>query len=151
MEEIKCDICNKSFKTQESLNQHFQMSHSNEKKAKTNIKKYFIFSALIIAAILISYTFYVRAQNPGKYDDFAQCLTEKGAIIYGNDYCQYTAKQLNFFGKSEKYLSYVRCSENEQLCDEKGITTTPTWEINGKMYSQVQTFEKLSAITGCEI
>ena len=152
MEEIKCEICNKKFKTSESLAQHKQASHANEKKVgKINTKKYFILAALIIAVILISYTFYARANKPGAYDDFAKCLTEKGVVIYGNDFCQYTNKQVNMFGNSKKYLNYVKCAENEALCDSKGVDITPTWEINGKMYEQVQGLDKLVLLSGCEI
>jgi len=48
-------------------------------------------------------------------------------------------------------LNYVKCIENEELCDSKGVKTTPTWEINGTMYEGVQSFEKLSEISGCSI
>ena len=86
-----------------------------------------------------------------KYDDFVDCLNEKGAVIYGNDYCSYTTNQLGFFGKSKEGLNYVKCVNNEELCNSKGVSITPTWEIGGKTYSGVQTFEKLSSITGCNI
>jgi len=71
--------------------------------------------------------------------------------MYGNDFCQYTTKQLNLFGKSKKDLNYVKCIENKELCDSKGIKITPTWEINGSFYQQVQSFEKLSELSGCKI
>ena len=90
-------------------------------------------------------------KKPGSYDSFAKCLSEKGAVIYGNDFCQYTNKQLNYFGNSKKYLNYVKCIDNKELGDSKAIKVTPTWEINGQMYEQVQTFEKLSAVSGCEL
>ena len=128
------------------------MKHSvKEKKVKINKKKYVIFSLLILIIFFSSITFYSYEKRPGEYNDFAKCLTEKGAIIYGNDYCQYTNIQLNFFGKSKEYLNYIKCADNERLCNEKGVKTTPTWEINEKMYEQVQTFETLSSITGCKI
>ena len=150
--EYICDICNRNFNSEESLRQHSLMKHSvEEKKAKINPKKYFIFIAVILIIILLSLSVFNYIKKPGKYDDFAKCLTEKGAVIYGNDYCQYTNKQLNFFGKSEEYLNYIRCSENQKLCDDKNIKITPTWEINGKMYEQVQSFETLSAISGCKV
>ena len=96
-------------------------------------------------------TFYVRSQKPGQYDEFAKCLTEKGAVIYGNDFCQYTAKELNWFGNSEKYLNYVKCVNNKELCDSKGVKITPTWEIEGKTYEGVQGIEKLAELSGCKI
>lgn len=147
--EIECNTCNRKFGSEESLKQHNQAVHSSITKEKKNLKKHFLIVALVAAFVLLSYTVYVRAQRPGQYNDFAKCLTEKGAVIYGNDFCSYTAKQLNFFGKSKEYLDYVKCIDNQELCDSKGVRTTPTWEIDGKMHEQVQTFETLAALTGC--
>lgn len=131
------------------------MKHSGKEAespvTKRNTRKYAIIIILLISLLVFSYTIYSYSKRPGKYDDFASCLTEKGAIIYGNDFCQYTNKQLNFFGNSDKYLKYVKCIENEELCRSKGVTVTPAWEIDGKMYQQVQTFERLSQLTGCKI
>ena len=152
--EIKCNVCNKHFQTQESLEQHNQMKHSVPEKKKISYKKIFIITSivLIIALSALSVNSFIKnSKTPGEYDDFAKCLTEKGAVIYGNDYCQYTIKQLNFFGKSKKYLNYVKCIDNEELCNKKGVETTPTWEINGKMYPQVQTFEALAGFSGCVV
>ena len=151
--EYKCVSCNKSFSSEESLKQHNQSKHSlTEKTSKNAISKrnlvFLLLALIVIFSILTIYSYY---KKPGKYDSFAKCLSEKGVTVYGNDFCSYTMKQLGYFGKSKKYLNYIRCSENEQLCDEKGIKITPTWEINGKMYEQVQTFERLSELSGCSI
>lgn len=153
MPEFECSICKRNFQTEESLNQHnaAKHSHENRKKKPVNYRGYVIFSLVIIIIILLPLTVYSYMKKPGQYDEFAQCLTSTGAVIYGNDFCQYTAKQLNFFGKSKKYLNYIRCAENQELCDEKKISITPTWQINGEMYEQVQTLEKLSLLSGCEI
>jgi len=148
MAEIKCNTCNRNFGSEESLKQHSQASHLNVKEEK-NIRKYVLFSVLFVSLLLFSYTVYVKAQKPGEYDEFAKCLTEKEVVVYGNDFCSYTTKQLNFFGKSKEYLNYVKCIDNEELCDSKNIQTTPTWEINGTMHEEVQDFEKLSKISGC--
>ena len=149
--EYKCNLCNLNFNSENSLNQHNSMKHTHQKKRKINFKKYFIGGAIILTVILIALSINTQIKKPGQYDDFAKCLTEKGAIIYGNDYCSYTVKQLNFFGKSQKHLNYIKCTENEQLCNEKNIKTTPTWEITGDMHSGVQTFEALSAYSGCGV
>lgn len=156
MEEIMCKFCSKNFNSQESLAQHIKAKHdlSEEKRGQTNknkIRKYGIVLILAAAIVIFAYTFYVGAQSPGRYDELAKCLTEKGVVVYGNDFCQYTAKQLNYFGKSKQYLNYVKCSENETLCNEKGVRVTPTWEIKGQTYPQVQTFERLSQLSGCKI
>ena len=150
--ENKCNLCNRSFSSEESLKQHNSSKHPiEEKKGKINLRKYFILTIIAVIVIFSSFTVYSYMKKPGQYDDFAKCLTEKGAVMYGNDFCSYTARQLTFFGKSRKYLNYVKCIDNKKLCDEKGIEITPTWEIDGKMYEQTQNFEQLSALTGCEI
>lgn len=153
MAEFKCHQCNKNFSSNESLSQHVQMKHGGEVKAtgKKNSKKYIIIFILIVSIALIAATFYIRAQKPGQYDEFAKCLNEKQVVIYGNDFCQYTTRELNFFGNSDKYLNYVKCIENKEICDSKGVKITPTWEINGKMYEGVQSLEKLSELSGCKL
>ena len=149
--EYRCNICNKNFEEEESLKQHNLSKHVDKKPKKRNFKKYFIFMAIVLIIILSVLSISSYLKKPGAYDGFAKCLTEKGAVVYGNDYCSYTAKQLNFFGKSKEHLNYIKCIENEALCDSKEVKITPTWEINGKSYSGVQTFETLSGVTGCEI
>ena len=150
--EFKCNICNRKFNSEESLEQHNKSKHSiEERKDNKKVKKYVLIAVLLIAIGLISYTFYFKSQKPGEYDNFARCLTEKGAVIYGNDFCQYTNKQLNDFGKSDKYLKYVKCADNKELCDSKNVKITPTWEINKEMYEGIQSYDRLSQLSGCEI
>ena len=151
---FECKICSKKFDTNESLEQHIKAKHvagEVKNENKRNTKKYFLLGVFLLVIILFVAAFYVRGLRPGKYDDFAKCLTDKGAVIYGNDFCSYTNQQRNGFGKSKKYLNYVKCIDNEELCNSKGVKITPTWEINGQMYEGVQNFEKLAALTRCEI
>ena len=151
--EYKCEECNRNFGSEESFRQHNTMKHASYKKEKSkiNFKKYFIFAAIIVIVVLLVLSINGLMKKPGQYDDFVNCLNEKGAIVYGNDYCSYTIQQLNYFGKSKEALNYVKCVDNEVLCNSKGVSITPTWEINGETYSGVQTFEKLSSVTGCKI
>ena len=149
--EYRCENCNKNFSSEESFRQHNLAKHTNEKPKKINFKKYFIFIAIILIIVLLGLSIVSSSKKPGKYDDFAKCLTINGAVVYGNDYCSYTVKQLNYFGKSKEFLNYVKCADNEALCNSKGVSITPTWEINGTMHQQVQTFEALSRISGCEL
>ena len=147
-----CEVCNRNFDSPEALNQHAQAKHTQSHGTKKiNIRKYAIFSLIILILIFSVASVYSYMKKPGSNDSFAKCISEKGAVIYGNDFCQYTNKQLNYFGNSKKYLNYVKCIDNKELCDSKAIKVTPTWEINGQMYEQVQTFEKLSAVSRCEL
>src|SRR3989338_6855129 len=97
---------------------------------------------LIIGGIGFSY---VNSKKPGPLDDFAKCLTEKGAVMYGASWCQYTAAQKGMLGKSMKFIDYRDFSENPE------VKVTPTWFINGEKYERTQSLDRLAAVTGCAI
>jgi hypothetical protein len=104
---------------------------------------------IIILTVVFVVNARVAAQQPGMYDSFAQCLTEKGVVVYGAlATCKYTQAQANMFGNSFKYLDYRDYREYEGL---PRITITPTWLIDDQRYERVQSFERLSALTGCPV
>lgn len=113
---------------------------------------------IIASAILIigASMLLVRSNNtPGKYDDFAKCLTEKGAEFYGAFWCPHCRSQKGLFGKSVEYINYIECSTpdgNSQLsqCTEKGIEGYPTWIFSdGSRENGEVPLEKLAEKTGC--
>lgn len=75
-----------------------------------------------IAVLSAGYFIYSNSKKPGKYDQFAQCLEEKGAVFYGAFWCPHCQAQKALFGKSAKKLPYVECalykSEENQLKDK---------------------------------
>ncbi len=111
-----------------------------EKEKKIKKKRRIITISAVGIILLVAYIAYAGF-SPGKYDDFAKCLTEKGAVMYGEDWCQYTNGQKAMFGKSFKYINYVQ---------KQNLEVRPTWVIDGKTYERVQSFERLSALTGCK-
>ena len=116
-------------------------------KPKNN-KKIIIISIISIVFVLIVGGIgfsYLNTLKPGALDDFAQCLTEKGAIMYGATSCQYSHAQQGMFGNSKKYLDI------RDFTEDSNVKTTPTWIINGNYYANVQTFDRLASLTGCEI
>lgn len=117
----------------------------SEKSAK-NLKKFSIVAGVAVVLIAAISIWVISFSNsPGPYDKFAKCLSDKGAVIYGADWCRYTAEQKAMFGKSFKYLNYEDFSRGED------ISVTPTWVIDGEKYEKVQSFERLASITGCAI
>ena len=111
-----------------------------EKKKKSHKKsKTIIISVVVLLVLFASITYALFA--PGKYDDFAKCLTEKGAKMYGEDWCENTNGQKAMFGKSFKYVNYEV---------KPDLRIRPTWVIDGKEYERVQSFQRLSALTGCK-
>ncbi|MBI4453668.1 hypothetical protein HY636_03415 [Candidatus Woesearchaeota archaeon] len=117
-----------------------KLENEKEERSKRN-RKIVIISVSIIAVLLISTWITYYFLTPGKYDDFAKCLAEKGAVMYGEDWCQYTNAQKAMFGKSFKYINY-------QV--KTGLNKRPTWVIDGKTYETVQSFQRLSELTGCK-
>lgn len=129
-------------KEYEQRNEQQKQFQPVQKKSRWKI--YLGVIGVIIVAIA-AYSFY-SATRPGPYDNFAKCLTEKGAVVYGAiDWCKYTQGQKAMFGNSWKYLNY------QDFSKLPGIKKTPTWVINGQWYENVQSFEKLASLTGCKL
>lgn len=111
--------------------------------------------AIVIVLIVIGTSGVSYAQED--IDAFAQCITEKGAVMYGAFWCPHCAKVKKEFGESFRYVEYVECDprgENEQsiLCIEKGIEAYATFEFNNDPSTRLvgePTFEELAAATGC--
>ncbi|MCM2339300.1 MAG: thioredoxin domain-containing protein [Burkholderiales bacterium] len=85
-----------------------------------------------------------------KYDAFAQCLASKDMTMYGAVWCSHCKAEKDKFEGAFKYVPYVECTENPDLCIAKGIEGYPTWiDGEGKKYVGEQGLEKLSEISGC--
>lgn len=99
----------------------------------------------------------VILSGPGKYDTFASCLKEKGAVFYGAFWCTHCQAQKKLFGSSAKLLNYVECSTldgNNQLpvCRDKKIEGYPTWEFaDGSRMNGEVPLQKLAEKTSCEL
>ena len=128
-------------------NQKAEPSREKSTTRKPN-KKIIIISIvsvlLVLAGIGIGVGF-VNTNKPGQLDNFAKCLTEKGAVMYGAPLCKYTAGQKAMFGNSMRFIDY------RDFTKDPNVEITPTWLINGAYYQNVQTFDRLSALTGCSL
>lgn len=110
-------------------------------------KKVFLISFTIISIIIIAGIGfgYANSKKPAALDNFAKCLSEKDAVMYGASWCKYTQAQKRMFGNSIKFINYKDFTENKE------VRKTPTWFINGEKYEDVQSLDKLAALTGCSI
>ncbi|MEK7525746.1 MAG: thioredoxin domain-containing protein [Patescibacteria group bacterium] len=115
---------------------------------------------ILIAVVVIGGIVWLNVRNngqPGKYDAFAQCLKDKGAVFYGAFWCPHCQNQKKMFGKSEKLLNYVECSTADgrgqlQVCKDKNITGYPTWEFaDASRLSGEIPLENLAEKTGCAL
>lgn len=110
--------------------------------------------AVVVGLVLF---FSQGSSAPGKLDEFAKCLNDKGAVFYGAFWCPHCVNQKELFGKAEKYLNYVECSTPDrrgqtQECKDKKIEGYPTWEFSdGSRESGELTLEKLAEKTSCKL
>lgn len=116
-------------------------------------------SYLLVAIVVIGgigYWIYDSSQ-PGKYDNFAKCLNDKGAVFFGAFWCPHCQNQKKAFGKSFKYVKYIECSTPDgrgqtKECKDKNIEGYPTWDFtDGSRESSEVPFPKLSEKTGCTL
>lgn len=116
-----------------------------------------IFIGIIIGLIVfIGGLFIINMKTPGKYDKFAQCITDSGAKFYGAFWCPHCQAQKQLFGKSAKKLPYIECSTPDKQptaqCLDAGIKGYPTWIFSdGSQASGEQTFAQLAEKTGCPV
>ena len=105
----------------------------------------------VFVIFLLGYGLFSWVNAPGEYDEFAKCLTENGAVMYGTDWCTYCKKEKDLFGNSFKYINFNNCDQNRGECTINGVESYPTWIINGEKYIGLRQLEELSELTGCEI
>lgn len=131
---------------------------AKEENEKTgNNKKHMIIavSLLLLIAIFLAIKSPAITGNAtvgsSGYDDFAECLTDNGAKMYGAYWCSHCQDQKKEFGKSFEYVDYIECTDNEFECKNAGITGYPTWSIDGTNYPGAQSFARLSELSGCPL
>ena len=115
-----------------------------------NIKIFVSVIGLIILGTIGTVLLRAKSNNippaPGKYDVFATCLKDKGAVFYGAFWCSHCQDQKKLFGSSAKLLPYVECSTLDasaqlQVCKDKKINNTI--QVLYNMYDQYCIFHYL--------
>lgn len=93
-----------------------------------------------------------KAQTNTAMDVFAKCVAAAGAVMYGADWCPHCQNEKNAFGESFKFINYVECPDNPNLCLQKGIKGYPTWIFgDGSALVGEQGLERLSQATACPL
>ncbi len=83
----------------------------------------------------------------------AEHLTKEGAVMYNAYWCPHCHDQKEMFGKeAASKLNLVECAKDgfnnkKELCEAKGITGFPSWEINGSIDSGVKSLKELAELT----
>lgn len=124
---------------------------------KNEIKNRIIIAVIILAVIGVISSVIFYSAKPGKLDNFAKCLSEKGAKMYGAYWCSHCQNQKELFGASKNLLPYVECSEiggqsQKKECTDAKIEGYPTWEFGDKSrLSGELSLEVLAEKTGCQL
>ncbi len=124
-------------------------------KARARNKRIIHYTILIVVISIVAYLIFLIAKpdnTPGKYDSFAQCITSKGAIMYGTNWCPHCQAQKKEFGNSFRYIIFIDCDANKVACDLAGAKGYPTWVFSdATSISGEQDFATLAERTGCSI
>ncbi|MFZ0800752.1 MAG: hypothetical protein WBQ09_06810 [Terriglobales bacterium] len=113
--------------------------------------------AVVIVAVCAGLYYFLRRKHDSRMDAFAQCLSTKGAKMYGAYWCPHCADQKEMFGSSFQYAPYVECgikgSRNQaQVCIDAGVKRFPTWVFaDGARVEGAHSLEFLGQETGCPL
>jgi hypothetical protein len=91
-------------------------------------KRIFNYAIAAVVVIIVGYFLYSTLhEEPGKHDSLAKCLTSKGVVMYGTDWCPHCQDQKRLFGSSFRYMAYVNCDVSPEACSAAGVVGYPTW------------------------
>ncbi len=120
-----------------------------------NNGKKIIISFLILAVVsVLAFRFIIKkpGASAGNLDAFAQCLAQKGAMMYGAYWCPHCQNEKKVLGDSFRFVQYVECSSESQKCLDAGVKGYPTWIFaDGRKFEGEQGIEKLSQESGCPL
>lgn len=115
-----------------------------------NTKK--IFLGTVIASVAAGAIFFESRKEiaVSSLDAFTRCLSEKGVIMYGADWCSHCQSEKKKFGASFQYVSYVECPADPKRCLDAGVEGYPTWTFpDGKRLTGDRELSELSEASGC--
>ncbi|MDD4803619.1 MAG: hypothetical protein PHN69_00380 [Candidatus Pacebacteria bacterium] len=114
----------------------------------------------VTVVVIIGIIAFIFAKNTdnivsNKYDEFAKCITEKEAVMYGAESCSHCKAQKAVLGDSFKYINYIECPDNINFCLERGIEGYPTWLIGTSTkiegFDKNTTMQEISDATSCPL
>ena len=127
-------------------------------KPKRNLKKPAVVIFIIFLFFGVAYYFYSEGKEPGVYDSFVSCLSEKQVQFYGSFQCSHCQNQKKMFEKSAKLLDstgvYIECGPLGQFntqCTSLGVTSVPLWKIGNESLSGLQQLTVLAEKSQCPL
>jgi len=104
---------------------------------------------LIIVMVIVVISAYLNSQNPKVSRDLAGCLRGQDCILYISKTCPHCELQKELFGESISLIEVVDCSEEGELCKERGILKVPSFTCGNKTHFGSKTIEGLELMSGC--
>ncbi len=83
-------------------------------------------------------------------------LRRSGARFYGASWCEHCNHQKDLFGASADRLPYIECSPGGRgrpaaaICSGAGVSSYPTWDIDGQRHLGALPADRLAELTGFE-
>ena len=112
---------------------------------------------LFASLVVLAWCAKNAAVDPSGYsvdqtEKLAQCLTDKGIIMYGTTRCPHCQNQKARFGDAADLITFIDCDESRIQCQAAGVEGFPTWiSPDGQKYSGDQPLESLATIGACEL
>ena len=113
------------------------------------------FALLVLLAGAFAGVWYLGKWRARKrVDHFAQCLSDRGAVMYGLYWCPHCEDQKELFGPSFRKVHYMECGtpdhHEQPQCAEEGLKDFPTWKFaDGERHVGGMALQELAAKTGC--
>ncbi len=124
---------------------------------KSHQNKILLITIAIAIVLIVAALWYVSAPKPAAVavnalDSFAQCLSQKGFVMYGLYSCPHCQAEKALFGDSFQYVKYVECSTDPNKCTADKVDAVPTWiEPDGTRLVGTQTLQTLAQASGCAL
>jgi hypothetical protein len=110
-----------------------------------------LFLIVIGLGVMLFKADYTKKTPQKAVEELAACLGDKGATMYGAEWCSFCKKQKDMFGVAFKKIQYVECPDNQKACTDLGIAGYPTWIFaNGEKNEGMLELNVLAQKAGCE-
>jgi hypothetical protein len=126
---------------------------------KENYFNKILIALVFVILVIIVFLLVPKSNNTGtatpEVVQFAKCLAEKGATMYGAYWCPHCQNEKARFGSAFEYIPYVECTKETTKCIDDGINGYPTWifgnpkATSSRRYDGEQGFTGLAAASGC--
>ena len=127
-----------------------EREHFRKRERNKQLFNYGILAVVFIALLYAAYVWWDANNTLGQHDALAKCLTAKGVVMHGTDWCPHCQEQKQLFGTSFKFVDYINCDLQPDVCKADGVDGYPTWTFpGGKNATGTQPLDILAERAGC--